>query len=421
MPPVSAVVAAWAFSFASPAKAMPELPTNNDPTNQIRFDTPAEADAKRQQLANWIWPNGLPAAMPNVTKNISNIQDINGITRSLFSSVDRLDANVSGMSFHSISYLVHPTNTANAKQLAIVHQGHRYYDGRLSLGIDTTANRLLQEGYTVMLMQMPIKGWNDDHSVVLPSGGTATFSHHDQMFQSLTPPAIPGGGVFRFFIEPVVQNINYFKSEVETPGNVAMIGISGGGWTAHLAAAVDPRIKLSIPIAGSAPLYCRSEENWGDMEQVYAPLYAEDIGPKPEQNGGGVATWLEIYALGGYGDGRREIYVTNKYEPGNVFPGTFPDTFKDIVAGVVDDDLGQGQWEHVYDTSTTEHQISPWTLENVIVPAMATLDVPEPSTCALAATGVLAIGCCGLRKMYLRRCPGRTWRIGNNRRLSRWN
>lgn len=404
-PMVAALIAvSVGCSTASAAvrTAMPEMPTNGDPTNQIRFDAPAEADAKRQQLTNWIWPNGLPAALPSVQKNISNTQDINGITKSLFSSVDRLDADVSSMDFHSISYLIHPTNTTHANQLAIVHQGHRYYDGRLSLGIDTTANRLLQEGYTVMLMQMPIKGWNYDSSVVLPGGKTVTFDHHDKMFQRLTPPAIADGGVFRFFIEPVVQNINYFKSEVENPGNVAMIGISGGGWTAHLAAAVDPRIKLSIPIAGSAPLYCRSEVNWGDMEQVYAPLYAEDIGPKPDQSGGGVATWLEIYALGGYGDGRSQIYVTNKREPANVFPGEFPDTFKDIVSDLVAEELGKGKWQHVYDTSTTEHQINPWTLDNVILPALESMDVPEPATCATALSAALVAVLFGLSRSIIR-------------------
>ena len=39
-----------------------QLPTNNDPTNQIRFNTPAGADAKRQQLINYIWSGGLPTS-----------------------------------------------------------------------------------------------------------------------------------------------------------------------------------------------------------------------------------------------------------------------------------------------------------------------------------------------------------------------
>jgi hypothetical protein len=32
-----------------------------------------------------------------------------------------------------------------------------------------------------------------------------------------------------------------------------MLGLSGGGWSTTLAAAVDPRIQLSFPTAGSVP------------------------------------------------------------------------------------------------------------------------------------------------------------------------
>jgi PhoPQ-activated pathogenicity-related protein len=35
--------------------------------------------------------------------------------------------------------------------------------------------------------------------------------------------------------------------------HIVMAGLSGGGWTTTIAAAIDPRIQLSIPIAGSIP------------------------------------------------------------------------------------------------------------------------------------------------------------------------
>eukprot|EP00662_Eupelagonemidae_sp_cell21_P020620 gene20620-19998_t len=40
-----------------------------------------------------------------------------------------------------------------------------------------------------------------------------------------------------------------------TPGRVHLLGLSGGGWTVTLAAAIDPRIHVSIPLAGSLPWY----------------------------------------------------------------------------------------------------------------------------------------------------------------------
>ena len=376
--------------------AVGQFPTNNDPTSQIRFNTATGADAKRTQLTDYIWSGGLPTStLPTVTTGITYpTANLSGLNQSLVASVDMLDANVMGMD--SISYMLHPaTANANSNRLVIVHHGHVSGGASLSLGVDSTANALLQAGYTVDLMQMPLCGWNTSYTVT-PPGGTQVIiagtgsNAHDNMFAQLAP--LIGGGVFSLFLEPVVQNINYFE---QTPNakDVSMVGLSGGGWTTSMIAAIDPRVKLSIPIAGSAPLYIRNLiHTGGDTEQSYTPLYDERIAS--DGSGGGVATWLEDYALGAYGAGRRQIMVTNEYEPVGLFPGTWvTDTIdgasvKGLVTGTVAN-LGAGQWSQVYDTSQSDHEISPWTLNNVILPA---LETPEPSTLVLAVTGLLALG-----------------------------
>ena len=189
------------------------------------------------------------------------------------------------------------------------------------------------------------------------------------------------------------QGVNYFQSVTPNAGPVSMIGISGGGWTTSMAAAVDTRIKLSVPVAGSEPLYCRNADpaSIGDTEQCYAPMYDENIAPNG--SGGGVATWLEIYALGGYGEGRKQIMVTNLYD--YYFSGHFADSFKGIVSNVVSNELGQGEWDYFLDDThgsptNPEHIISPYVQTNVILPAM--LSIPEPSTIALAAMGAFCLG-----------------------------
>ena len=154
------------------------LPTNDDPSSQIRFDTSAGADAKRAELTDYIWPGGLPTSvLPTVTLNAASASysgNLSGVDFSSLSSVDVLDANVSGMDLHSLSYLMHPkTVTANANRLAIVCQGHQF---GLAGGLDTTANRLLQAGFSVLAMQMPITGWNTDDTIQLPGGGTVTIN-----------------------------------------------------------------------------------------------------------------------------------------------------------------------------------------------------------------------------------------------------
>jgi hypothetical protein len=351
------------------------LPTNNDPANQIRFHTPAEADAKRQQLINWIWPSGLPtSALPSVAVNIAFPEDLSGITQSLAVSVDGLDASVMGM--HSISYLIHPTNTASADRLVIVHMGHTNTPAEsLGLGIGATVNRLLQKGYCVIIMQMPLNGWNATSATATPPGGppvtisgTGTAAHNN-IFTKLTPPVLPNGGVFRFYIEPVVQNVNYFKHSTPKLKDVSMIGLSGGAWTTTMASAIDTRIKLSVPVAGSGPFYVYNRNHWvvGDGEQSYFPLFAEDIAA--DGSGGGVATYLEVYALGGYGAGRRQLMITNQYDSG-CFAGVFADSLKDIVANVVRNNLHAGQWDYLLDSTHKMHQISPWALDTAIVPAL---------------------------------------------------
>lgn len=159
-----------------------------------------------------------------------------------------------------------------------------------------------------------------------------------------------------------------------------MVGLSGGGWTTQLMAAIDPRIKQSVPVAGSAPLYVRNSASQGgtvgDLEQYYVPMYNENV--QPNGSGGGVATWLEMYALGGYGAGRRQIQVTNEFDD-CCFSGTFPNTYKTIVSDTVSN-LGAGQWEHVLDSVATGHQISRHAIDTVIDPLFGIANpVPTPA------------------------------------------
>ncbi|MCC7476095.1 MAG: hypothetical protein IT425_11925, partial [Pirellulales bacterium] len=308
-----------------------QLPTNNDPANQIRFKDPAEAEARRASLIHFIWSDGLPTTTPSVSTNVAFPTQAVGIDPSNVASVDRLEANVSNWGFQSVSYLMHPTNTANTNKLVIVHQGHA---SDLSFGVGTTANYLLQHGFTVLVMKMPLFGWNTDTTASIPGHGSKAYANHNQLISSTGPTG--GGWGYRLFLEPVVQGINHVVATNPKLENVSMIGLSGGGWTTSMMAALDKRIMLSIPVAGSAPLYARNADRGGgsigDLEQTYAPLYDENI--KPDGTGGGVATWLEIYALGGFGTGRRQIKITNEFDS-CCFSGTHPNSYKTIVANKV--------------------------------------------------------------------------------------
>ena len=296
--------------------------------------------------------------------------NLRGIDQSLVSQVAQLDSDVSGFDFHSFSYLLRPVNSANTNRIVIVHQGHAEIEP-LGGGLARTANSLLQQGFSVDLMQMPMFGWNYDHTAIVPGQGALDYDledpykSHVAMIHTTGPPL--GGMGFRLFLEPVIQNINYLET---LPGfsDITMIGLSGGGWTTHMAAAIDTRVRLSFPVAGSAPLYWRNMVGKIDgAEEEYIPLYNEAVAP--DGSGGGVATWLEIYSLGGYGNGRKQIMVTNLFDP-CCFSGTYPDGFKAIVSSKVSV-LGQGEWGYYRDSTTLLHEISANTLNTIILPSLA--------------------------------------------------
>ncbi|KKL24043.1 hypothetical protein LCGC14_2419310, partial [marine sediment metagenome] len=313
-------------------------------------------------------------------------KDLLGVDHSLAGSVDRLDADIAPFDFHAIAYLIHPRRSnANNRRMVIVHSGHRQ-GVALGEGVNDTIDRLLADGFTVLVMDMPLVGWNTDKTIELAEEGftvtvTVTIgvrgtSGHNEMFEKLTaklPAKLPAGTAFRFFLEPIVQGVNHFLHTNGDAVDVSMLGLSGGGWATHMAAAIDPRIKQSFPVAGAYPLYARAfaPGSLGDTEQYYTPLYREidSDGDAIPDTAAGVASWLEIFALGGYGKGRRQIQILN-FEDSCCFYTSVFETYDDFVSGVVDK-LGHGDWDLHSDRTHKVHIISADVLNRVIMPALA--------------------------------------------------
>lgn len=73
-----------------------------------------------------------------------------------------------------------------------------------------------------------------------------------------------------------------------------MTGLSGGGWTTTVYAAVDPTIRSSFPVAGTIPLYLRSGGSVGDREQFEPEFYR-------------IAGYPDFYVLGA--EGRKQVQI----------------------------------------------------------------------------------------------------------------
>src|SRR5581483_12330643 len=84
----------------------------------------------------------------------------------------------------------------------------------------------------------------------------------------MTAPVVAGSGL-QFFMEPVVAFLQYAKN-LHIYDSFHMVGLSGGGWTTTVYAAIDPTIEMSFPISGTVPLYmmCATPISYpADVEQ----------------------------------------------------------------------------------------------------------------------------------------------------------
>ena len=305
-------------------------PYGTDVPRLITLTSESELLARRAELIRYIWGiGGLPRQPPTlITENI---------TDSDFSSLDnlkRIDQITIAMAHgvNSIVYLFHPERDNH--KLMIYHQGHR---GGFLLGKETIAY-FLGKGYSVAAFAMPLLGMNNQPVVELPRFGKLRLHTHDHLryldtatFSSL-----------RFFLEPVAMLLNYVEQEHNFQ-SVSMTGVSGGGWTTTLCAAVDPRIIHSYPVAGTLPVYLSSEVEIGDYEEALPDFYR-------------IANYPELYILSSYGEGRHQVQILN-YSDSCCFGGVGYLTYEPVVIQALAA-LGPGSFEVYLDTTHHDHAIS---------------------------------------------------------------
>ena len=189
---------------------------------------------------------------------------------------------------------------------------------------------------------------NNQPTVHIPHQGMLKLTTHDHM-KYLAPE---NGHPIKYFVEPVVTVLNYLKVNFDYT-LVSMVGFSSGGWVATLAAAVDTRIVKSFPIAGSYPIYLRSnsQRDWDDYEQTVPELYR-------------TVNYLELYVLGATGSNRQQLQILNQYDA-CCFGGTKSETYKDIVKARVTD-LGPGKFDVFLDASHHEHAVSDMAMNRIL-------------------------------------------------------
>lgn len=250
--------------------------------------------------------------------------------------VERLEFDLPGGTVTPVWVLTPETPSG---RVVVVHQGHWHTlkEGRLA----SVAEAALASGAIVVGLTMPLYGES-----------TGPLPTHDDLIARF-PEDLPGHGV-QVFLLPIVGTLDHLEAR-QPIESVSMVGISGGGWTTLLYAAIDPRIERSIPVAGGEPLYQREGTDWGDREQHDTTLYE-------------VAGYLDLHVLGTLEADRQQVVVLHRYDT-CCFAGTGYQDWEASVGRAVTD-LGGGSFRVFLDESIRGHEVSPHVLAAVIEPTL---------------------------------------------------
>lgn len=267
------------FSVVQPAFAQ----LIDDRTITIH-SAPAIAE-KREALIKYVWgADGFPRKrLPDVVANVASpVKQLDDLERVEELRIE-MATGLQGLAFHFVPKK--PNGEA-----VVVHHGHACsFDddpspNDVGYGMQRTIKALLREGYGVLGVFMPHMRPGDC------TGG------HDAMFELTTT-----GSPMKYFLEPTAIGLNHLKSRRSADGSPSyrdfhMIGLSGGGWTTTVYAAIDPTIRCSFPVAGTIPLYLRTGGSVGDREQFEPSFYR-------------IAGYPDLYILGASGKGRKQIQI----------------------------------------------------------------------------------------------------------------
>ncbi len=276
-------------------------------------------------------------------------------------------------------------------------------------GLQTTINALLADGFDVLAVLMPL---------YVP--GQCNGFLHASLFDADAAPT-DGGSAIRYFLDTTLHSVNYLL-ETESFSDVSMLGLSGGGWSTTLYAALDPRVTRSFPVAGSLPLYLRNAvavpagellgqagASWAESIAPMIAYQCPDLGDEEQWVSDlySIAGYLDLYVLGSYGAGREQVQILNRNDDccfgqaQHGDPDTYDGDLRGYEAGVRNTlhALGAGTFRLQIDESSTLHQISRDAIHDVI---LANLDGAH-----------LAVGAASGSQAFMRGYNGHLWMNGS--------
>lgn len=323
------------FGIPTPGAPFDHAIIDTDITSLLQIQGNEDVPIVRKKLRDVLWgANNYPAnKIARVKENVrsNEIKNIRGLSR--------IDEYVLDMDFglQATLQLFLPDSQKPSK-LVIYHGAH---GGRIVAARHHISPFLL-EGYAVLGISMPLYDLNSRPIVDLPNIGRIKLATHNQ-FMYLTPE---NGIPVQYFVEPVVVGLNSLKESYEFEC-ISMFGMSGGGWSSTIAAAVDDRIQNSYSVAGTTPIFIKGAQ-LDDYEQNTPALYRH-------------VNHFDMYILASAGPSRIHFQIHNKYDPA-YHRGRHSDVYGPIISSVIEK-IGSGTFRVVLDDTHSSHSLSPAAFE----------------------------------------------------------
>jgi hypothetical protein len=325
----------------------------------ITIRSAREVVEKRGLLIQYLWgKDGFPAqrtpdvVLTNVSSPVAHLTNLARVDEFRI----RMAPGLEGLACHFIPR--HPKG-----ELVVVHHGHGCTldddpgPADIGFGLQRTIYALLREGYGVLGVFMPHMRPGDC------TGG------HQAMFQMTNIAGSP----IKYFLEPTAVSLNYLKTRSGTgyfPSYRAfhMVGLSGGGWTTTVYAAIDPSIRCSFPVAGTIPLFLRSGGSVGDREQFEPSFYR-------------LAGYPDFYVLGTHEAGRKQVQILNRRDDccfgiaqhdakATGLPYAEALRLYEQEVQLVLRNSGHGSFRLEIDETAPSHMISHYAIEKLILPEL---------------------------------------------------
>ena len=274
IPAIAAV--AWLALFGWPTEVVAELGQvpdairfgngANDPDGLLRVVTPPDALRWREKVRSILW-GGDPPSVNRVTTSVFE-HDAGSIIGRAPRSSEWLHYRGDGVAPSRAIYV--QTKQPASDCLFLYHAGHRdgfivrphdpYTNTRFyfPIGARKLVQRVAAAGCDLLLFSMPLDGENRYLS------NFAGLTH-----DGLGKMKPANGSALRYFVDPVLVILSHTRA-MRGYTRIAMAGLSGGGWTTTMVAAIEPNVGYAYSVAGSLPNYLRQGKDLGDWEQTGA-------------------------------------------------------------------------------------------------------------------------------------------------------